>query len=108
MSSTPSDREAPISDAPDMVVPEDELAEQELAERRLPDGASTEDAPDEEDLAEQIVESEPKQKVSMEGVEVAVADVDPGGDGEVPPADDTGAFMPIAHDETDPSHGSRQ
>ena len=100
MSSTPPDPEAPILDDPQ--VPEEELAEQERAEHPLAGRTSTEDTPDEEELAEQSVESEPKQTVSVEGVDVAVSDVDPGGDGEVPPADDAGGFTPMPLDESDP------
>ena len=88
MSTTPPGPEAPIPD-PDIVVPDDERAEEELARRPMPDGNAIEGEPDEEDLAEEVL-AEPVSKVSLDGVDLSITDVDPGGAEEVPPPDDGG------------------
>jgi hypothetical protein len=104
MSTSPPGPDAPIPD-PDLVRPEDERAEEELARRPMTDGAAAEGEPDEEDRAEEELPG-PASKVSIDGVEIPVTDVDPGGEQEVPPADDDGvASTPDATNRSDgPRH----
>jgi hypothetical protein len=92
MSTTPPGPEPPIPDPdpdPDIVVPEDERAEEELARRPIPDATAIEGQPDEEERAEEVL-AEPVSKVSLDGVDVPVTDVDPGGAEDVPPPDEGG------------------
>jgi hypothetical protein len=104
MSPTPPGPDAPTPD-PDVVIPEDERAEEELARHPVPNGTVVDRAPDEEDLAKQVL-SEPSSKVSIDGVEVPVADVDPGGQEDVPDIDEAGVG-PARPENTDPSGGPR-
>jgi hypothetical protein len=104
MSPNPPASDAPPPD-PDIVVPEDDLAEEELARRPIPDGSPIEGEPDEDDLAEQVL-AEPSSKVSLDGVDVPVADVDPGGEEEVPGVDEAGG-PPTRPEDTNPSGGPR-
>ena len=81
----------PTPPDPDVVVPEEERAEAAIA--HAPDGQASEDEPGEEERAEELL-AEPHPTVALEGVDVAVDDVDPGGEPDLPTTDDENMIPP--------------